>query len=136
VRKTRKHDSGLLWPIIYVVAGLYILGTVATFFSDDVRRDAPAASSGNSLTIEYSATPTPALAPAPTVPPSYRSRSQGYSNPSVPPAAVVDGVVYSRDEQITAMTQAARDAGMNEATAQRVGQQAAALCNGNPDCLR
>ena len=52
------------------------------------------------------------------------------------PSAVVDGVEYSGQQQIDAMTQAARDAGMDEATAQSVGRDAAALCGGDPACLR
>jgi uncharacterized protein (DUF2252 family) len=56
--------------------------------------------------------------------------------PQLPLTAVVDGVTYSGQEQIDAMTQAARDAGMDEATARRTGREAAILCNGNPDCLR
>ena len=60
----------------------------------------------------------------------------GYASSSVLPTAEVDGVTYSGQEQIDAMTQAARDAGMDEATARRTGEEAAVLCNGNPDCLR
>ena len=55
---------------------------------------------------------------------------------SMPPTAVVDGVVYTGAQQVEALTQASRDAGMDEATARRTGEEAAALCNGNPDCLR
>ena len=55
---------------------------------------------------------------------------------SLPPTAVVDGVTYSGEEQIEALTQAARDAGLNEMEARRTGQETAILCNGNPDCLR
>ena len=54
----------------------------------------------------------------------------------VPPTAVVDGVTYTGEQQVEALTQASRDAGMDEATARRTGEEAAALCNGNPDCLR
>ena len=54
----------------------------------------------------------------------------------VPPTAVVDGVAYTGEQQVEALTQAGRDAGMDEATARRTGEEAAALCNGNPDCLR
>ena len=53
----------------------------------------------------------------------------------VPPTAVVDGVTYTGEQQVEALTQASRDAGMDEATARRTGEEAAALCNGNPDCL-
>lgn len=59
-----------------------------------------------------------------------------YASAPTPPAAVVNGSTYSGREQIEAMTQAARDAGMDEATARRTGEEAAVLCNGNPDCLR
>ena len=54
----------------------------------------------------------------------------------VPPTAVVDGVTYTGEQQVEALTQASRDAGMDEATARRTGEEVAALCNGNPDCLR
>lgn len=37
--------------------------------------------------------------------------------------------------EVEGMTQAARDAGYDEATAQRLGAEAAALCNGDPKCL-
>lgn len=40
-----------------------------------------------------------------------------------------------RDREVEGMTQAARDAGYDEATAQRLGSEAAALCNGDPKCL-
>jgi hypothetical protein len=40
-----------------------------------------------------------------------------------------------RAREIEGMTQAARDAGYDESTAQRLGGEAAALCNGDPKCL-
>jgi hypothetical protein len=52
------------------------------------------------------------------------------------PTTVVDGRTYTPDEQVEALTQAARDAGLDEPAAERVGNEAAILCNGNPDCLR
>jgi hypothetical protein len=58
------------------------------------------------------------------------------NNRLAPPPAVVDGVTYSGEQQVDAMTQAARDAGMDEAAAKRTGEEAAMLCNGNSDCLR
>jgi len=42
----------------------------------------------------------------------------------------------TRTREIEGMTQAARDAGYDEATSQRLGSEAAALCNGDPKCLQ
>lgn len=41
-----------------------------------------------------------------------------------------------RAREVEGMTQAARDAGYDEATAQRLGSEAASLCNGDPKCLQ
>lgn len=41
-----------------------------------------------------------------------------------------------RAREVEGMTQAARDAGYDESTAQRLGSEAAALCNGDPKCLQ
>ncbi len=43
---------------------------------------------------------------------------------------------YERQEEVSGMAQAARDAGYDDATARQIGQEAAALCNGNPECLK
>lgn len=44
-------------------------------------------------------------------------------------------VTTRRAREVEGMTQAARDAGYDEATAQRLGGEAAALCSGDPKCL-
>lgn len=41
-----------------------------------------------------------------------------------------------RTREVEGMTQAARDAGYDETTSQRLGSEAAALCNGDPQCLK
>lgn len=46
------------------------------------------------------------------------------------------GDTSNRTREIEGMTQAARDAGYDEVTSQRLGSEAAALCNGDPKCLQ
>ena len=65
-----------------------------------------------------------------------RGSSTSQVAPSVPRPTLVDGVTYTGEEQVEAMTRAARDAGMDEATARRTGEEAAMLCNGDPECLK
>ena len=55
---------------------------------------------------------------------------------SRPPSGDTTTAAPPRAEQLEGMTQAARDAGYDEATAQQIGRDATALCNGNPECLK
>ena len=48
----------------------------------------------------------------------------------------VDAFGLNREQEAEQFTQRGREAGLDESTAQRVGKEAADLCNGNPDCLR
>ena len=41
-----------------------------------------------------------------------------------------------RQAEVDGMAQAARDAGYDDATSDKLGREAAALCNGNPECLK
>ena len=87
----------------------------------------PAEGGMDAAAVPYDASPEVPLTSTPAA---------GSSAAKVPPTAVVDGVTYTGEEQIEALTQAARDAGLSEAEARRTGEEAAILCNGNPDCLR
>jgi hypothetical protein len=42
----------------------------------------------------------------------------------------------SGSDAVDGMTQAAKDAGYDDATARQIGREAAALCNGNPECMK
>ena len=53
------------------------------------------------------------------------ARPQGFSDAAT-----------NRQRDVEAMTQAARAAGYSGATANQLGRDAAALCNGNPECLK
>lgn len=51
-------------------------------------------------------------------------------------AYAITKCVNRRWSEVVDLTDAARSAGYDDATSRRLGEQAAALCNGDPDCLR
>ena len=51
-------------------------------------------------------------------------------------AYAITKCVNRRWSEVGGLTDAARSAGYDEATSRRLGEQAAAICNGDPDCLR
>ncbi|MFZ2996991.1 hypothetical protein [Sphingobium sp.] len=46
------------------------------------------------------------------------------------------GGAAQRAREVAGMTEAAKSAGYDDATAARLGSEAAALCNGDPECLK
>lgn len=46
------------------------------------------------------------------------------------------GGAAQRAREVAGMTEAAKSAGYDDATATRLGSEAAALCNGDPECLK
>lgn len=51
-------------------------------------------------------------------------------------AYAITKCVNRRWSEVGDLTDAARSAGYDEPTSRRLGEQAAAICNGDPDCLR
>lgn len=91
--------------------------------------------------LDASQRSTPASKPPPTVVPVNRSASEAatsYERSTVPVQRYEPPSSRNRDRQaeVEGMTQAARDAGYDDATAAKLGSDAAALCNGNPECLK
>ena len=103
---------------------------VAIFLLAVAARTYPFASRDSRTAAPVRPVPSQISRPAPAAPMAARGAQ------SVPPTAVVDGVTYTGEQQVEALIQAGKDAGMDDDTARRTGEEAAALCNGNPECLR